>query len=418
MKQERRGWFIIGLLFAAGAINYLDRSALSILASLVSKDLNLRPSQLGLVFATFSIGYALFCFLGGMAADRLGPKKVFTWATLSWSVFCGLTGAVTGFGGLLVVRALFGASEGPFISTANKVVSNWFGPRQRATAFAVANSGQPLGSAAAGPIVTILAATYNWRLAFLAIAIIGVVWVFAWIFVARDRPEPTGDSKITAPEPHRRATPIRSSERLSFYLRQPTIAATAIALFAYFYVLFFFLTWFPPYLTMSLKLSLARMGLFTTLPWIAGFFGYLCGGMVSDYVFKMTGNLILARKVVMVASLSTSAICIALVASTSNLTTVLTLLCLAVFALYLSGNTYFVIVIDTVEASCVGAVTGFVHMVGIAAGIVAPALTGFLVEYSGTFVSAFLITGAIAICGALAALFFIRAKVNRPALAT
>ena len=123
-------WLLIGLLFIGGGISYLDRAALSIAAPLLSRDLNLEPGQLGLVFSIFFFGYAAFCFVGGWASDRIGPKNVFTLAMTVWSVFCGLTAAVVGLWYLLFVRIVFGMGEGPFSATANKFVSNWFPPRR------------------------------------------------------------------------------------------------------------------------------------------------------------------------------------------------------------------------------------------------------------------------------------------------
>src|SRR5690349_2490527 len=104
----RYRWTIALLLFLANAINYLDRSALSIVAPLVSKDLGFEPAQLGIVFSAFFIGYSVFCFVGGWAADRWGPKRVFAVAMLWWSLFCGATAFATGFISILILRVLFG----------------------------------------------------------------------------------------------------------------------------------------------------------------------------------------------------------------------------------------------------------------------------------------------------------------------
>ena len=121
---KRVRWLMVFLLFLAGMINYLDRSALSVAAPLLTKDLGLDPAQLGIVFSSFFFGYALFCFVGGWAADRFGPKRVFIVSMTVWSVFCGLTAAATGLVSLLLIRVVFGMGEGPFSSTVNKLVSN------------------------------------------------------------------------------------------------------------------------------------------------------------------------------------------------------------------------------------------------------------------------------------------------------
>lgn len=118
MLRKKR-WELVFLLFLAGVVNYLDRSALSVAAPLVTRDLDLSPSDLGLIFSSFFVGYAIFNFIGGWASDKLGGKQVFTLAMGVWSAFCALTAAATGFLSLLVIWVFFGVGEGPLSSTMN-----------------------------------------------------------------------------------------------------------------------------------------------------------------------------------------------------------------------------------------------------------------------------------------------------------
>ncbi|HEY1608793.1 MAG TPA: MFS transporter, partial [Paraburkholderia sp.] len=87
----KKSWFIVLMLFLAGAISYMDRAALSIAAPLITKELHLNPAQLGIVFSAFFVGYSLFCFIGGYASDRFGAKRVLVASMSLWSIFCGLT---------------------------------------------------------------------------------------------------------------------------------------------------------------------------------------------------------------------------------------------------------------------------------------------------------------------------------------
>src|SRR5438309_9579167 len=93
LKKKR--WQVVFLLFLAGVVNYLDRSALSVAAPLVTRDLSLTPADLGIIFSSFFFGYAIFNFIGGWASDKLGGKRVFTLAMGIWSAFCALTAAAT-----------------------------------------------------------------------------------------------------------------------------------------------------------------------------------------------------------------------------------------------------------------------------------------------------------------------------------
>lgn len=166
---------IILFLFLAGVINYLDRSALSIAAPFIQDDLTLSATQMGLIFSSFSVGYAIFNFLGGVASDRYGAKLTLFVAMVVWSLFSGAVALAFGFVSLLIIRILFGMGEGPLSATINKMVNNWFPPTQRASVIGVTNSGTPLGGAISGPIVGMIAVVFSWKLSFVLIMIIGLI---------------------------------------------------------------------------------------------------------------------------------------------------------------------------------------------------------------------------------------------------
>jgi ACS family hexuronate transporter-like MFS transporter len=187
IKSQR--WFVVSLLFLAGVINYLDRAALSIAAPLIQKDLNFSHAQLGIVFSSFFIGYALFNFIGGVASDKFGAKKVFGTAMGIWSIFCGATALASGLASLIVLRVLFGMGEGPFSSSNSKMVNNWFPRREVASAIGVISSGTPLGGAVAGPVVGYMAIRFGWRWAFVAIMLLGLAWLVLWSLSTTEHPQ-------------------------------------------------------------------------------------------------------------------------------------------------------------------------------------------------------------------------------------
>ncbi|WP_454726742.1 MULTISPECIES: MFS transporter [Cupriavidus] len=412
--ETRSRWTLVWLLFVGGAISYLDRAALSITAPLVAQELHLDPAQLGIVFSSFFVGYALFCFVGGYAADRFGPKLVLTVSMLIWSLFCGLTATTVGLASLLVVRVIFGMGEGPFCANINKLVSNWFPRAQQASAIGIANSGQSLGAALAGPIVGFLAVSVGWRVSFVIIASIGLLWVISWLLLAKDKPEVAPDEPADASAAAPRETTPGTPTPLREYLLQPAILATAFAFFGYAYILYFFLSWFPSYLTMAHHLSIQKMAVVSVIPWAVGATGLIAGGLVCDYLYRRTGRALFARKIVLITSLGAGAACIAITGAVTELTSAVALMAIGVFFMYASYNTYFAIVLDTVEKERVGAIGGFIHFIANLAGIVAPTLTGFLVQWSGNFKSAFLLTGAIAALGALLVAACVRTPKRQP----
>jgi MFS family permease len=408
-------WTVLALLFLGGMINYLDRSAIGVAAPFLSKQLSLTPSELGWVFSVFFFGYAAFCFVGGYAADRIGARNVFAIAAVVWSVFCGLTAFVFSYASLLIVRLIFGAGEGPYGSATNKMISNWFPRRQQGSAVGWANAGTPLGGAIAGPIVGFIALAYGWRVSFVVIALVGLCWAIVWMLLVTERPErdadvSAGERTATATGPEVLSTGPRASLRR--LLIRPGVLATAFAFFGYAYILYFFLSWFPSYLTMQQHLSISSMSFVGAIPWLLGFIGLAGGGVVSDAIFRFTGNAVLARKLVLVGGLLIAAICVALAGEVTGVLAAVTLMAVSVFFMYLTGHTYFTLILDTVEQDRVGGVSGFVHLIANLAGIVAPAVTGYMVEASGSFAGAFVLAGAIAVLGALSVVVFVRAPTD------
>ena len=415
----KKRWLLVGLLFTASVVNYLDRAALGVAAPMVSAELHLSASQMGLIFSSFFFGYTIFCFVGGWSSDRLGGTKVIGIAMTAWSVFCGMTALVTGYASFLVYRLLFGAGEGPLISSINKVVANWFPHRERATAIGISFSGTPVGGALAGPIVGFTMIRYGWRSAFIVVALLGLIWLGVWLLVAVETPRqdkrvsPDELQEIEADAP---ALSAPDGTGLGAYMRQPHVLATAIAYFSYNYVLFFFLTWFPSYLAKAHHLSLADMSIATTLPWAMGFIGQAMSGVVSDFVLRRTGRPLFARKLVLGIGLTTSGICVALAGMVGTAAAGVTLMAVAVLFLYLTGSCYWAILQDTVHGSRIGGVGGFIHMIANTSGIIGPAATGFLIDATHSFTASFLLAGAVTLVGVALVLVFVRSEPvpNRP----
>ena len=413
-------WTLVALLFFAGALSYMDRVAISVAAPIIAREMHLDPAQLGIVFSTFFVGYAIFCFVGGWSSDRIGPRRVLLVAVLGWSIFCGMTALAVGFASLLVIRVIFGLFEGPFNSTANKTIGNWFPQREQGTALGLANCGMPLGAAAAGPIVGFIAADYSWQTAFLVIAVLGLVWVAAWALLSADHPSrhprinETELIEISKEQQHPHALGDAS---LRTYMFRPLTLATAFAFFGYAYLLYFFLAWFPSYLTMQEHLSLKNMAVVGMIPWLFGALGFGLGGRLSDLLFKWTGNALFARKIVLVGGLFVAAVCVALAGVLPGLHAAVALMAVSVFSMYLTGSTYFAIILDSVNREKVGGVTGFIHAIANTAGILAPMITGFIVQNTGKFESAFVLAGAVAVLGAVGVAIFVRPEPNPLSLA-
>lgn len=415
MKRKTMGWLIVFLLFIVYMLNYMDRSALSITAPLIEKELGFNAAEMGMIFSAFFIGYALFNFIGGWASDKVGPKTVF-----SSQRYYGLYLWLNWFSHRIVDNAYrarsFGMAEGPVSAAGNKIINNWISRKESATAIGIFSAGSPLGGAVSGPIVGLLALSLGWRPAFGIIFLFGLVWVLLWYFIVSDKPTM---SKRLAPEERidfenhedvilsddGRATPS-----LGYYMKQPMVWATTLAFFSYNYILFFFLTWFPSYLNHSLHLDIKEISIATVIPWVIGAIGMVLGGVCSDVIYRITGNALLSRRLILGVCLAGAAVCVAVSGTVSTIGSAITLMSVSLFLLYLTGPIYWAVIQDVVHKDKVGSVGGAMHGLANISGIIGPLVTGFIVQFSGKYDYAFYLAGAIAIVSSLLVFVFVKSK--------
>ncbi len=423
----RYRYVVAGLLFSAGMINYMDRAALGVVAPIISKELNISPSQLGIIFSSFFFGYSIFAFVGGQLADRYGPRRVFSWAMGGWSLLCGLTAAVTGFTTLLMARALFGFGEGPMNSTTNRTITNWFPRNETGRMIGFSFSGQTLGSAIAGPIVGLVAIAFGWRISFVVIALIGFIWIGFWRFFVTDTPAQNrrvaADEVKLIEQSRSAAHPAEEGEHgttLREYLFKPSILALGTGLFAVNYTLFIFVSWLPSYFTNALHLDLKQMSILSTIPWACGAIGYFGGGILSDFIYKRMKNPLNARKLSAVLPLALSALAMLVVSFATETATAVALVAAAVLFLTASSQACWALMHELVPGKHLGGVSGFVHLLGNISGIVGPTVTGFAVQYFGGYGSAFALGATIDVVGVLAMVFVInsRTELSQPAVSS
>lgn len=403
------------LLFVAGAINYMDRAALGVVAPLLTKEIDVSPSELGIIFSSFFFGYSIFAFVGGHLADRYGPLRVFSWAMGAWSILCGLTAAVTGFFSLLVSRALFGVGEGPMNSTTNRTITNWFPRSETSTMIGFTFSGQTVGSAIAGPIVGLVAVAYGWRISFVVIAAIGLIWIVFWRWFATDQPahsKHVGAAELQWIESGRAkehpAEQGGDGSTLKSYLFKSSTLALGVGLFAVNFTLFVFISWLPSYFTNGLHLDMKQMSLLSAIPWACGGIGYFGGGLLGDALYRGMANKLLARKISAILPLALSGLAMVGVSLVGTVAPAVTFVALAVMFLTASSQACWATIHELVPGRHLGGISGFVHLISNISGIIGPTVMGFAVQYLGGYSSGFVLGAVIDLVGVLAMTFVIR----------
>ncbi len=167
-------WYIVGLVFLATLINYIDRLTLSVLAPVITKDLGLSNTEYGGITTWFLLAYTISQALSGKLYDRIGIKKGFTVSIIVWSLAAMAHAFTKTLGGLSAVRFVLGLGEAGNWPGAAKTVAEWFPVRERAFGMAIFNSGAAIGSIVAPPIIVGLTAYYgHWQPTFLITGILG-----------------------------------------------------------------------------------------------------------------------------------------------------------------------------------------------------------------------------------------------------
>ncbi|HDW2902186.1 TPA: MFS transporter, partial [Escherichia coli] len=197
---------------------------------------------------------------------------------------------------------------------------------------------------------------------------------------------------------------------LGYYMKQPMVWATTLAFFSYNYILFFFLTWFPSYLNHSLHIDIKEISIATVIPWFIGAIGMVLGGVCSDFIYRITGNALLSRRLILGSCLAGAAVCVAVSGTVTSIGSAITLMSVSLFLLYLTGPIYWAVIQDVVHKDKVGSVGGAMHGLANISGIIGPLVTGFIVQFSGKYDYAFYLAGAIAIISSLLVFIFVKNK--------
>lgn len=405
-RATRIRWFIAVLCAIGLAINYIDRSAISVALPYMEADLHIDPVQAGLILSAFSWSYALMQIPAGRLIDRFGERVMFGASVLVWSVFTGLTALANGFATLLILRLGLGVGEAGAYPSSAKTIARWFPVRERARATAVYDSGARIGSAIATPVIVAVIALGGWRLVFLLALVLGILWTIGWWAVYRTPERATfinqserdyienGKTQVLQTAPSERPWSLR---RLLSYR---TVWAMMIGFFCVNFMVTFFLTWFPSYLVEERGFDLLKLGVFGAIPPIAAIAGSWIGGLLGDFLLARGWSLTRVRKTSLVVGMLLCSV-IALAAFVPEAWQALTLMSISYAAASMTIVVIWCLPADVAPTSTVaslGSTQNFFSNIGSA---LSPIVIGAVYAATGSFAIPLLLAGAVAIAGAL-----------------
>ncbi|MGI4955057.1 MAG: MFS transporter [Janthinobacterium lividum] len=401
-------------MFLLAAINYIDRSALSVAAGPLSQEFNLDPVQMGYLFSSFLWLYVICLVPMGWIVDRFGSRAVNAAGIAVWSGATILTGLVGSFGTLIATRMLMGAGEATTYPAAGQVVRQWVPARERALFTTVFNSGAYFGPAVGSLTLATLIGFAGWRAAFYVCGAIGFVWLAAWLVWFR---KPSEASWLDAEE---RAMLMRdcdaagpaavgqSSLGLVHLLRSPAMIGLMITQGCGVYTQYLFLTWLPTYLQAERGISMAKSGWLTSLPYFGAVIVTVLLGKFSDSRLSPESVQSGGRRR-MVAGMMLVASVILLAPFVTDVYLILLLIMVALSGVATTIGLNIALLSDLLRsAGDAGRATGLLILGGNIFGIMAPIVTGYVVQSTGNYDYAFVVAGVLLICGAISALLLTR----------
>jgi ACS family hexuronate transporter-like MFS transporter len=308
VRRSKLRWFILAMIFAAIVLNYFDRQIVSILKPRLLTEFEIDDRGYALLINVFTVCYASMYPVAGWLVDRFGARRMMLLGIATWSVACVGAGFSRSFGNFLFFRGLLGAAEPTAFPAQLRVVTDWFPGTMRATANSVCVGGSSIGAILAPPLVAWLAIRFDLRAPFIVPGVLGLVLAALWWVWYRDpTPEEAGRLPVGA-----LSQPERAAARFKWHELWGRRSLWGIILCRFISdpVWYFCLFWLPGYLQEQSGLTLAQVGMFGWIPFLAADVGGIGSAAWSDFLVKRGIQPLRARKLMLTAVACLGPVCV------------------------------------------------------------------------------------------------------------
>src|SRR5262245_27903521 len=413
-------WTICGLLFLAATINYVDRQVIGILKPTLQQQFGWSEIDYGDIVFAFQFAYAIGYVFAGRLVDRLGTRRGFSLALAVWSLaamahawavtFGGaaagvlrLTGLVypATVAGFIAARFALGLGESGNFPAALKTVAEWFPRRERALATGLFNAGTNVGALVTPLFVPWIVYRYGWEWAFIATGALGFGWLVVW-WAFYDRPERhrwLGSAERAHILSDANEPPVRWSWTRLVPHRQTW--AYTVAKFLTDPIWWVYLFWIPDYFSRVHGLSLGELGPPLVTIYLAADVGSVGGGWLSSSLLRRGFSVNVARKTAMFVC-AVAVVPIVAAAQVQNLWGAVALISLAAAAHQGWSANLFTLPSDTFPRAAVGTVVGIGGAAGAVGGMLISKVTGYILEFTGSYLPVFVIAGSVYLVALLA----------------
>jgi len=390
---------VLLLLVLSVTINYVDRGALSVSAPYIAREMSVGPAQMGLLFSAFFWSYSIFQLPAGLLADRYEVKRLLGAGYLLWSLATASVGWIFRFDFLLCARMLLGVGESVAYPTYSRILAREFPEHRRGFANALLDAGSKLGPAAATLVGALVVDRFGWRTLFLCLGFGGLIWLLPWAAWVPETGTPATGTPGTREDGNRPG--------VLDIMRRREAWGTCLGMFALGYVWYFLLSWLPSYLVAEREFSMRTVAVLGSLPFVAMAVSSLLAGWLSDRWIASGAPVALVRKTFVMGGLLLCSVTLLPAAAARQPRLSILLLILSCSALGLFTSNVWAITQTLAGTAASGAWTGIQNAIGNLGGVVSPALTGMIVDWTGSYYLSFAAASAILVVGAASYLIFV-----------
>ncbi|MBI2822726.1 MAG: MFS transporter [Acidobacteria bacterium] len=392
-------WTVVALLWGAHFMTFVIRVSLGVVAPTLMGLYQISPKEMGYVLAGWNWIYTAGVIMVGPVVDRFGPWMVMGLGSAVWGVSTLALPVATTALSLFVMRSLYGFGHCMLIPAGAAGITRWFGPAERATAIGLVFSAGTIGSALGAAVAAFLLDQMGWQAVFYAIGAASLVLTVLWFILYPD--------KKLGPSRRHGATEAGVRVPWRLLLRYRSTWGIAFGQMGYLYALFFFVTWMPGYLIMERKMSVLRTGLVAGLPFWAGMAGTIGGGWLGDYLMRRGFSRTASRKGMIGVGMTLATISVVSAAFTTETWLAVTLLTLCMGFLRMTTASNNATAMDLAPPNSVASLTSIQSFGGNLVGLLAPIVTGYIVQSTGSFVWALVVAGGMAMFGACSYVFIV-----------
>jgi sugar phosphate permease len=401
--------FMVCLMYG---LTYIDRINVNTAGPVFQKDLHLSTVQLGWVFSAFGWAYLALQVWGGWLSDRFGARLTLTVCGVIWAAATMLTGLVGSLTALILCRVLLGLGEGATFPTATRALADWMPAEKRGFAQGITHAFARLGNFFTPGLVAWLIKISSWRVSFIVLGGISLIWSLVWWFYFRDNP--ATHRGITQEElavlPDYASKKDRKKDPVPWSALVKRMAPVTLVYFCYGWTLWLYLTWLPSFFMHGYKLNLKNSALFASGVYLLGVVGDAVGGWVSDYILKRTGDRNKARRNLVIAGFLLSLVFMIPVLRSHDLNTVALCLSAAFFFAEFTIGPFWAIPMD-IAPRFSGTASGLMNIGSALAAAVSPLVAGYVIQKTGNWDLPFLGSIGLLLFGAIMAYWM---KPNEP----